>query len=51
MQMQQVPPLFQVNENEENDGGPEDDERLTSKTRHGDGDKRAHEAEFYDKVD
>jgi histone deacetylase 1/2 len=51
VQMQQVPPLFQVNENEENDGGPEDDERLTSKTRHGDGDKRAHEAEFYDKVD
>ena len=49
--MQQVPPLFQVKDKEENDGGPEDDERPTNKTRYGDGDKRAHEAEFYDKVD
>jgi histone deacetylase 1/2 len=51
VQMQQVPPLFQVKDKEENDGGPEDDERPTHKTRYGDGDKRAHEAEFYDNVD
>ena len=47
VQMQQVPPLFEIAKPDEEDP----DERPKAKTKHGDGDKRPHEAELYDKVD
>merc|ERR1712032_1220479 len=49
VQMQQVPPLFEVKENIEDEDNP--DERPKAKTRHGDGDRKAHDAELYDQVD
>ena len=48
VQMQQVPPLFEVPKDKEEENP---DERPKSKTRHGDGDRKAHAAELYDKVD
>ena len=50
VQMQQVPPLFETKKADEiREENP--DERPKAKTRHGDGDRKAHEAELYDKVD
>jgi histone deacetylase 1/2 len=48
VQMQQVPPLFEVHREQ-----PEEDpdERPKAKTRNGDGDRKPHESELYDKVD
>mmetsp|Transcript_38845 Transcript_38845/g.54700 ORF Transcript_38845/g.54700 Transcript_38845/m.54700 type:complete len:96 (-) Transcript_38845:260-547(-) len=66
VQMQQAPPLFEIsskdksngagdndNEGGNNNNNNEDnpDERPKAKTKHGDGDKKVHEAEFYDQVD
>jgi histone deacetylase 1/2 len=47
--MQQVPPLFERAEAEEMEGDP--DEREEAKTRSGDGTRKQHESELYDKVD
>lgn len=47
--MQEVPPPYEVIENTEEEDNP--DKRLKSKTRNGDGDRRAHDAELYDQVD
>jgi len=48
VQMQQVPPLFEVHREQ-----PEDDpdERPRNTTRNGDGDRKVHESELYDTVD
>jgi hypothetical protein len=54
VQMQEVPPAFKVrkeNEVGENDGGEEDDVRQPARTKDGNGIRKEHEAEFYDKVD
>ena len=48
IQMQQVPPLFQV---ERDDTEENPDERPRNKTRHGDGERKSHESELYDTVD
>jgi histone deacetylase 1/2 len=48
IQMQQVPPLFQV---ERDDSEENPDERPRPKTRHGDGERKSHESELYDTVD
>lgn len=48
VQMQQVPPLYEVKKNQEEENP---DERPKAKTRHGDGDRKAHPAEMYDQVD
>mmetsp|Transcript_12135 Transcript_12135/g.15831 ORF Transcript_12135/g.15831 Transcript_12135/m.15831 type:complete len:465 (+) Transcript_12135:175-1569(+) len=52
VQMHQVPPAFRVEESKEglNDGGAEDDERDKGNgpTKGGNGEKKRHEAEFYD---
>lgn len=58
VQMQQVPPPYQVTkapEDEEGgtDGGPQDDvrERGPGKTKSGNGTRKTHESELYDEVD
>lgn len=48
VQMQQVPPLFEVQRDETEDNP---DERPKHKTNHGDGDRKVHESELYDTVD
>ncbi|KAI2506861.1 histone deacetylase domain containing protein [Fragilaria crotonensis] len=48
VQMQQVPPLFEVQRDETED---DPDERPKHKTNHGDGDRKVHESELYDTVD
>jgi hypothetical protein len=48
VQMQQVPPLFEVQRDETED---DPDERPKHKTSHGDGDRKVHESELYDTVD
>mmetsp|Transcript_29475 Transcript_29475/g.43481 ORF Transcript_29475/g.43481 Transcript_29475/m.43481 type:complete len:429 (-) Transcript_29475:180-1466(-) len=50
VQMQQVPPPYKVQKGEEaKEDNP--DERPKASTKHGDGDKKPHESELYDKVD
>ena len=56
MQMQQVPPTFEVRKEREegsHDGGEDDDmrEKGPGRTREGNGMRKEHEAEFYDSVD
>jgi histone deacetylase 1/2 len=51
VQMQQVPPLFQVQKDSSHNDEQNPDERPKNKTRNGDGDRKSHETEFYDKVD
>jgi ABC-type Zn2+ transport system substrate-binding protein/surface adhesin len=62
VQMQQVPPLFQVvdknkkeeEEDEEYGGNRDEDDpdvRPGHMTKEGDGDKKMHESELYDKMD
>lgn len=54
VQMQQVPPAFEVakeTEEGQDDGGDEDDVRQPHKTKDGSGIRKEHEAELYDSVD
>ena len=48
VQMQQMPPLYEVQRDEMEDNP---DERPKNKTMHGDGERKVHEAEFEDTVD